>query len=130
MFTHTDVPLLQGSIYSTRPFLRSLRVERLPDPDADASWLEQECWMETEHAEAYRRGEFGFLGIRAVAEVAYSCGESCLRLETFTSAGMWGIEDNSSEEYLRLVEAEELEELRSHLLTFGVVLASWDELLP
>ena len=60
------------------------------------------------------------IGIVAVAEVSYPIGGGSRRIEWFSSSGLWGIESDSSEEYLTEVEKEELADLKDHLTHFGV----------
>ena len=90
----------------------SICIDRLIDTDPDPSYLEQEGF-EDRLAE-YRSGDFGFIGIRAIARV-------CVNgiIQTLHSGGLWGIEDDSSEQYLCEIEQEELTQLRTELYSFG-----------
>ena len=75
--------------------------------------------------EAYNRGEWSMLGIYAVAEVSYSIGGKCRRIERFQSGGLWGIESDSGQGYIEEVEQDELADLKSHLERFGVNTDNW-----
>jgi hypothetical protein len=110
-----------------KPYIESLRAEHIPDSDADASYLEQEGFED--RLAQYRRGDFGFIGIQISAVVAYPvAGGGSVRLETFTSGGLWGIEDDSDRDCLAAVEREELEDLRAHLERFGVDTADFNQI--
>lgn len=74
----------------------------------------------------------GTVGCVAEAEVSYSLGGTTRRLSWFTSAGLWGIcEDTNARlrvEYRREVASEELDGLKDHLARFGVRLNNFDAL--
>ena len=96
----------------TRPIV--ITVERLWDDDPDLSWLDQTDDQmgdgfedaARERTEGYRRGDWHMIGIRAYADV-YVNGVR----QRLTSAGLWGIESDSDEDYLRSIEEEERDEL-------------------
>ena len=88
----------------------NVRMEIVPDEDADASYLEQEGMGFEDRLAAYRQGEFGFVGVRAVAQIVV--GDV---LQEISSPGLWGIEDDSGDDYFRSVFEEELETLRDML---------------
>jgi hypothetical protein len=95
------------------PTVSAIKVLVLPDEDPDTSWMD-----DPEHAdrrEAYERGDFAFVGVRAEAEVVIE-GVG----QTLTSGGLWGIESDTSDEYLREVAEEEYRDLRQILLSIGV----------
>lgn len=93
--------------------LESIRVVVEHDPDPDASYLEQDEFEE--RLAAYKNGEFTFVGVRAEADVTIE-GVA----QTLTSAGLWGIESDSGEEYFEEVAVEEYDSLRKVLKTVGV----------
>jgi hypothetical protein len=99
------------------------------DFDPAASWIPAEVankrqyWHDamTKNAEQdYARmcslmdGEFEFIGIGAEAEVVVE--GVC---QTIHSGGLWGIESDSDESYLREIEQEQLGELRDQLYALG-----------
>ena len=72
--------------------------EQVPDDDADASYLLQKGF-EKRLAE-YRRGDFGFCGVRAVAEIEFPSSDGWVIVGRLESPGVWGIEDDSGRGYL------------------------------
>ena len=77
-------------------------------------------------SEAMNAGEFCFIGIRADAEysvprLANDGKPSNLGYlaQEMTSGGLWGIESDSSPEYLKEIEQEQLSELKSQLKAIG-----------
>lgn len=87
----------------------------------DAEYLENDY----ERAEALNKGNWCFMGCRAVAQVSYPIGQGNRRIETLSSGGLWGIESDSGREYVAEVEAQELKNLKEHLAQFGI---EWPEL--
>lgn len=81
-----------------------IRRELVPDLDPDTSYLEQEGWED--RLDQYRRGVFLFCGVRAVATIAIPYGHDWITTE-ISSPGLWGIEDDSGEDYLNEVFEEE-----------------------
>jgi hypothetical protein len=78
--------------------------EIVPDDSPDPSYLEQDGWQG--RLAAYRQGEFGFVGVRAVAEIKIPHGADWI-VSRVSSPGLWGIEDDSGEGYFREVFQEE-----------------------
>mgnify|MGYP001563591920 CR=1 FL=1 len=72
------------------------------------------------------KGYFSFIGIAAEAVVKYPVFGDSFRLETLSSAGLWGIESDSGD-YLKEVKRDELASLKKHLETFGVDVSDFDE---
>ncbi len=93
--------------------LEEIRVLVLPDNDADTSYLEQEGFED--RLAQYQNGDFTFVGIRVEAEVEIDGA-----MQTLTSAGLWGIESDSEESFLKETAGEEWAQLRETLLTIGV----------
>jgi hypothetical protein len=90
----------------------SVDVETLPDYDHGASYLEQDGFED--RLQQYHNREFGYIGIRAVAKLDIDG-----TIQTITSGGLWGIEDDSDQSYLNEVADEEKQDLRSHLHAIG-----------
>jgi hypothetical protein len=90
----------------------SVNVETLPDYDHDASYLEQDGFED--RLKQYHNREFGYIGVRAVAQISVNG-----TIQHISSAGLWGIEDDSDQNYLNEVGDEEKSELRSHLRAIG-----------
>jgi hypothetical protein len=95
------------------PELQQVRVLVLPDPDPDPSYLDQEEF--TDRREAYRRGDLAFVGIRAEAKIVVDG-----ILQTIVSGGLWGVESDAGDAYIREVAGEEYTDLRRILKTLGV----------
>lgn len=102
-----------------KPYADTLRVETVADWDADASYLEQDEW--TERHAAYMRGDFGYIGVRVTATLHIPHGAGWI-LQTITTPGLWGIEDDSGDQYLAEVAADETDVLRSMLAELGATL--------
>ena len=70
--------------------------------------------QDAERLAAYYKGEWHFIGIRAVAtiKVAHVCSTTSYQIK---SAGLWGIESDSGEGYLNEVYQEECEQLRADI---------------
>lgn len=88
--------------------IESVKVRTIPDGSPDASYLEQEGFEE--RLAQYRAGEFNFIGVQVEARINVN-GLS----QKISSGGLWGIEDDSSQEHLDEVAQEELQELKSQL---------------
>jgi hypothetical protein len=93
--------------------LRAIRVLVEPDPEPDASYLEQDEFEE--RLAAYEKGEFALVGVRAEAEVAID-GLS----QTLKSGGLYGIESDLEQDELDDIATEEWTRLRTVLKTVGV----------
>jgi hypothetical protein len=102
--------------------------------DANASWIpagtvdKESYWREAMRKNAEQdyarmesgaRGEYCFIGIRAEAELNIPGGHLAFIAQEISSRGLWGVESDSDESYLREVEAEELAELRGQLHELG-----------
>jgi hypothetical protein len=91
----------------TKPARVTITMEIVPDDCADASYLEQDDFED--RLEAYRRGDFSFVGVRAVAHIRVPYGEHAEIETTLKSPGLWGIEDDSGGDYfLDVFEGEKL----------------------
>jgi hypothetical protein len=93
--------------------LQSIKVFVLPDEDPDTSYLDQGDFENRK--EAFHRGNFSFVGVRAEAEIVVDG-----IIQTITSGGLWGIESDSGDEYIKEVAGEEYNDLRKILKTLGV----------
>jgi hypothetical protein len=96
------------------PELKEAKIVVVADEDPDTSYLDQPEFEDRK--KAYERGDFNFVGVRAVAEV-----EIGGVIQEITSGGLWGIESDSGEEYFRdEVGKEEYNELADILNEMGV----------
>jgi hypothetical protein len=96
----------------------SIAARRMDDPEPDLSWLADESTTSASPPMPSRADAYGvdwyMIGIDAVARIVVN--GVC---QTLTSGGLWGIEDDSGEEYLSSIEDEQTEELHRILLDLG-----------
>ena len=85
-----------------------ITAKQLWDPFPDTSYLETPGFEE--RYQQYQNGDFGFIGIRAEAEIVIN--GVC---QIVTSGGLWGIESDSDRHYLSEVEQEEIDQLKAIL---------------
>ena len=102
----------------------SIETVRQLDDCPDGSYLEQGGFEE--RLEQYRDNQFYFIGIRAKAEVQF---EDNGAIQTLQSGGLWGIESDSDEDYLKSVEQEEIDQLIDTLKAAGFAQEMIDEAL-
>ena len=85
--------------------------EQVPDGNVDVAWHDTGA------------GDFGFCGIRAVAEIRIPYGNDWI-VTTLKSPGLWGIADDSDPDYLAEVFEQEkaiLLEMLASLRDFELV---------
>lgn len=70
-----------------------------------------------ERMEALNRGDWGYIGIIAKAQV---WNPQTQVTQVVRSGGLWGIESDSGKEYLASVELEELAGLKDELIALGI----------
>jgi hypothetical protein len=92
--------------------ISSITAKQIFDPFPDVSYLESEAFQE--RRQQYDNGDFGFIGIRAEAEIVVA--GVC---HTITSGGLWGIESDSTPDYLSEIGQEEIEQLQEILQALG-----------
>jgi hypothetical protein len=98
----------------------TFKMEQAEDSDGDLSYLEQDCFAGDgemdgpARIEAYERGEWHFIGIRAVATI-WIQRDNYRTNYTLESPGLWGIESDSDESYLKEVFAGECDTLRADI---------------
>jgi hypothetical protein len=90
----------------------SITAKQLWDPFRDTSYLQQPG-LEDRYQQ-FRNGDFGFIGIQAVAEIV--ADGVC---QTITSGGLWAIESDSDRSYLCEIEQEEVDHLKAILQSLG-----------
>ncbi len=110
----------------------TIRTVTLDDQDPDLSWLDQTDDQMGEGFEADandRKDSYGdswaMIGIRAEADVVIAG-----TVQTIISPGLWGIESDSSRDYLKEVETEELQQLADILIELGCVPSQIAQALP
>lgn len=82
------------------------------EPDAD---IRKYCLQDYERMRDLNRGEWCYIGIRAVADVNLTGGT----IQRIHSGGLWGIESDSDPSDIRSIEREQLDELRDQLHAIG-----------
>lgn len=92
--------------------------ETVPDDNHDASYLEQEGFED--RLKEYQRGDFGYIGIRAVVDLEIPTKQGGYITQRIESPGLWSIESDSDESYLAEVYAEECAQLAEMLTRLGV----------
>ena len=90
----------------------SISAKQICDPFPDSSYLESEAFQD--RRQQYVNGDFGFIGIRAEAEIVVA--GVC---QTITSGGLWGIESDSTPDYLSEIGQEEIVQLQEILHALG-----------
>lgn len=69
--------------------------------------------------DAWRAGDWSFIGIQAEATIYVPIGQGCFSTYTLTSPGLWGIESDSGEECFAEVFEEEKAQLIDALKLIG-----------
>ena len=132
-----------------------IKIRREIDESPDLSWLESSideygkihsCRYTQEELDKHPRrtrryikedmkrlnsyGEDWYMiGIVAEAQISYPLNNNGdRRLEWLSSGGIWGVESDSDESYLKEMEEEQLSELKEHLETFGINTSNWNEI--
>lgn len=98
---------------SRRPPVELHSIHLVVEPDPYAS-EENLVWSDERRA-AYKRGEFGFLLVRAVADVSIENTP-----QTLTSVGCGLVESDGDDDYMGEIFSEEWAELRDVLKAVGV----------
>jgi len=88
-------------------FIAAMSGEQTGNPDS--------VRQDYERMEAYNRGEWGMLGIRAEADIVVSH-----TLQTIKSPGLWSVESDSGSDEFRQIADEQVEELKSILAEMGI----------
>jgi hypothetical protein len=88
--------------------------DRIEDTDPDLSYIQ-----DLDRMEAYNRGDWGMIGIRACAEIHTSSDGKYWKISVIRSAGLWGIESDSREDHFAETAKEELSQLTNELIEFG-----------
>lgn len=91
------------------------------DDSADVSYIGniattlEENLADEARLQSYYHGDWHMIGVRATAEISIPYGEISWTIAHISSPGVWGIESDSSEEYLKAIYAEETAILLSML---------------
>lgn len=111
----------------------TFKMQQIPDSDPDLSYLTQSYEELADPVEratyqaqnacrlaAYHKGEWDTVGIRAIAVIEVTRGQMQTAY-TLESAGVWGIESDSGDEYFRQVFEEECAELKADIACFKLL---------
>lgn len=71
--------------------------------------------QDKERLDAYNRGVWWMIGIRAVATIHIPVNDKVVKIQTIDSGGLWGIESDSDSSYLNEIGKEQVEEVREYL---------------
>lgn len=103
------------------------RRECLRDWDAEMDFDRITTELSKERYEALVAGDWHFIGIRAVASITLVRNGVSITHE-LASAGLWGIESDSGEEYLEEVYRDEVCNLQADMMFMADMLAMADKL--
>lgn len=82
----------------------------------DPEYIEEDY----KRCEAYNRGEWYMIGIKAIVELKIPIGGRNFKLQTIDSGGLWGIESDSGESYLTEEYQNQCAELEIILTAMGI----------
>jgi len=109
-----------------RPTCVSIKVSRMIDSDPDISWLDQsdeDMGEGYEATAAERKASYGIdwdlIGIQAEATFLIPVGDAS-SMQSLVSPGLWGIESDSSAEYLAEIEDEQITDVIAMLDALGI----------
>ena len=100
-------------------------IEHEPNDPSTHNWfncqtgMEEYAQREYERMLAYDRGEWGMVGVKAVAEIQISDDGKNWLCNEVASGGLWGIENDGGEDYIKEVGRDQVSELRDMLLELG-----------
>jgi hypothetical protein len=100
---------------ATKAEILEAQIAILPDEDPDPSYLYQEGLGFEDRKEAYERGEFGYVGVRAEVRLLVNG-----TIQEISSPGLWGVESDSGEDYLRDIGKDESATLIDILKELGI----------
>ncbi len=103
--------------------IEKIEREILPDENPNVEHLKAKEFAERYYK--WRHGVFNYIGIRAKAILRIPTAGGKWITQEITSPGIWGIEDDSGEEYFEETYQEELSILISMLGELGVSEFQW-----
>ncbi|MDR7061194.1 MULTISPECIES: hypothetical protein [unclassified Sphingopyxis] len=89
-----------------------------------AAEYEQQTHFATARMAAFEAGDWEYIGLRCRAIIHIPIGGNSFRVLTIESAGLWGVESDAPDDYVRKVFGDERETLLSELRTLGRALGS------
>jgi hypothetical protein len=76
--------------------------------------------------ERLNNDDWCYIGI--IAEATIKTDEGNFRLDNLSSFGLWGVESDSGDDYIKEVEAEQLQDLKKHLQAFNVNVRNFNKI--
>jgi len=120
-------------ITENKPFIQKITINVMIDDDPDLSYLEQDYKdtedlnerekykeQDKERLDAYYRGSWNTVGVKASCEVLIPIGNKSFMTQKINSGGLWGIESDSDKEHIEEIKQEQIEELKRHLKLFNI----------
>lgn len=108
--------------------IETVEVRALHDSDPDVSYLAQKGFED--RLAAYTLGDFHYIGVVARVVVRFTLDghpAGSYRLVELESGGLWGVESDSTREYLREIGGEQVSELRDMVEALaGVTVETFD----
>ena len=109
-FRNIDTRLADGI------YIRMDRIETFDDTASPLDWMDEN--EDRERIQAWREGDWHFIGIQARAEITIIRNGYGIMHE-LTSGGLWSIESDSGDEYLDEVFREECDALKADIAAFA-----------
>jgi hypothetical protein len=78
--------------------------------------------------ERLNRGDWCYMGIEAVAEIHVPSGIGYSQIQHIESGGLWGIESDAGNDYIKEIEAEEIADLKRQLQAFGISIRNFNKI--
>ena len=71
--------------------------------------------QDKERMGAYNRGDWHMIGIKAVATVHIPINDNNVKIQTIDSGGLWGIESDSDDDYIKDIGREQISDVKNYL---------------
>lgn len=71
--------------------------------------------QDKERLDAYNRGVWEIIGIRAVATIHIPVNNNTVKIQTIESGGLFGIESDSGDNYIKDIAREQIAEVKNYL---------------
>ena len=71
--------------------------------------------QDKERLDAYNRGVWEMIGIRAVATIHIPVSDDTVKIQTIDSGGLFGIESDSGDSYMQDIGRDQIAEVKNHL---------------
>ena len=71
--------------------------------------------QDKERLDAYNRGDWKMIGIKAVATIHIPTNNNNVNVQNIYSKGLWGIESDSDDDYIKDIGREQIAEVKQYL---------------